>query len=171
MAIVFQYGSNMSSERLNAADRLHGNAQVLTVAVTKNLFDLRFSVWSYSNNCAAADLKADGSRYIYGVLYDVPDYLVSKDNANAKERRSLDEIEGPRYDRVSIDVVATDGTQFVAQTYLVANPRENLPTSFDYTSHIMRGIEEHALPAEYRKYVIERIRVSNPSVADRYSAS
>lgn len=168
MTIIFQYGSNMSTDRFNSHDRMRGNAKVLSTALTKNLFDLRFGVWSTLNNCAAADLEAEGSRQVYGVLYDVPDQLVTRKEAHAIGRKSLDQIEGPMYRRVPIDVVGIDGNPVVAQTYLVVDPQKNLPTSFDYTSHMVRGIEEHAIPAEYKKYVIERIRRNNPAVADMY---
>jgi len=46
MALVFQYGSNMSVARLNSDDRLAGDAKVVCVATTIEPFDLVFSVWS-----------------------------------------------------------------------------------------------------------------------------
>ncbi len=79
MALIFQYGSNLSVSRLNHADRLNGDAELVAVAQTVEHFELRFSVWSVTNNCAAADIVPNSSgRSIYGVLYSVPDHLLSR---------------------------------------------------------------------------------------------
>jgi hypothetical protein len=93
MAVVFQYGSNMSVRELNSADRLAGDARLIGVARTVEQYDLGFTVWSRRRNCAAADIiPSDTGRSIYGVLYEAPNYLLSRDTANG--RRSLDAIEG-----------------------------------------------------------------------------
>jgi cation transport regulator ChaC len=164
MALVFQYGSNMSVTRLNSADRLAGDAKVVCIATTINPFELVFSVWSKSNNCAAADLlPSDAGRSAYGVLYEIPDFLLSRDTAEEKGRKSLDAIEGEgtNYVRTMIDVVKSDGETVRATTYVVKNRQANLKTSAAYVSHILTGLREHNMPAEYCQYVQFKIIENN----------
>lgn len=161
----------MSVARLNGRDRLAGAAKVICVAMTAESFEFVFSVWSKSNNCAAADLLLSKTgRNIYGVLYDVPDFLLSRDSA--KPRKSLDEIEGEgtNYDRKKIDLIKNDGAHVHAVTYLVKNPQANLKTSADYVRHILAGLQEHSIPAEYCQYVRSRIIENNRELINNIEA-
>jgi cation transport regulator ChaC len=169
MALVFQYGSNMSVARLNGEDRLDGHAKTICVAKTAEQFELVFSVWSKSNNCAAADLlPGKAGRSIYGVLYEVPDFLLSRDTAKQQGRKSLDEIEGEgtNYVRATIDIIPNDGVSGRAITYLVKNRRPNLKTSAAYVAHIFAGLREHNMPAEYCQYVRSKIIENNSDLKD-----
>lgn len=164
MALVFQYGSNMSTARLNSATRLAGDAKVIGFARTVEPFELAFTVWSEKNNCAAADLVPDKSgRSIYGVVYEIPDFLLSRDGAKKHKRTSLDAIEGEgkNYVRKEIDLVSNDGAELRAMTYLVKDPKSGLKTTFDYVKHILDGLKEHGIPEEYRQYVVSRIIANN----------
>lgn len=172
MALVFQYGSNMSVARLNSPERLAGDARVVGIARTAELFDLAFSVWSKSNECAAANLtKNSTGRSVYGVLYEVPDFLLSRDAAKAKNRRSLDAIEGEgtNYVRAMIDVIADDNATVRALTYLVKCPKADLKTSAAYVSHILAGLREHGMPVEYWQYVRAKILENNADLKDELS--
>ncbi|MDO8991123.1 MAG: gamma-glutamylcyclotransferase [Sideroxyarcus sp.] len=169
MALVFQYGSNMSVARLNSDDRLAGDAKVVCVATTIEPFELVFSVWSKSNNCAAADLlPSNAGRTVYGVLYEIPDFLLSRDTAKEKGRKSLDAIEGEgtNYVRAMINVVTNDGATVRATTYVVKNRQANLMTSAAYVSHILAGLREHNVPAEYCQYVQSKIIENNGELRD-----
>ena len=53
--LVFQYGSNCSTARLNSHDRLRGDAVALGRADLDG-YQLAFDVWSDGNNCAASDI-------------------------------------------------------------------------------------------------------------------
>jgi len=164
MALVFQYGSNMSVARLNGEDRLGGDAQPICVARTVELFDLVFTVWSKSNTCAAADLVPGKSgRSIYGVVYEVPDFLLGRDTAKQRNRRSLDAIEGEgtNYDRAMIDLISNDGSTVRATTYLVKDRKADLKTSLAYVRHILNGLHEHNIPAEYCQYVRAKVIENN----------
>ncbi len=165
MALVFQYGSNTSSTRLNSVDRLRGDAKDLGLVCTQATFQLAFDVWSSTNNCAAADIFEGAGRVIWGVLYEVPDYLI--DRATAGARRSLDAIEGSRYQRRSIGVQKPNGTQVEGNviTYTVRTPEPALRTSLDYASHIVAGLREHGAPDEYIAYVKSRVIANNPAQA------
>jgi cation transport regulator ChaC len=167
MALVFQYGSNMSVARLDSDDRLAGDAKVASVAATVEPFELVFSVWSKSNNCAAADLLPSSTgRTIFGVLYEIPDFLLSRDTAKKQGRKSLDAIEGEgtNYVRAMIDVVIREGATVRAMTYVVKNRQANLKTSAAYVSHILAGLREHNMPEEYYQYVRSKIVENNANL-------
>lgn len=56
MPLLFQYGSNCDTTRLNSPERLAGAAEDLGWAETIEEYDLAFDVWSGGNKCAASDL-------------------------------------------------------------------------------------------------------------------
>lgn len=170
--LVFQYGSNMSRARLNHPDRLNGDAKVVSSATTVDKFDLGFTVWSKSNQCVAADLvPAQSGRFIYGVLYEIPDFLMNRETSKEKGRRSLDAIEGEgaNYQRISIEVLA-NGIKRLVTTYVVLERKEGLATSKEYTQHIFDGMSENDFPDEYREYVISKIESNNPKLRGVFSA-
>lgn len=109
MAIIFQYGSNTNSERLNSPERLAGNASQIGIAYTKDLYELDFTTWSKSNDCAAADIVPGAGRYLWGVLYDVPGHLIRRETSG--KQKSFDSIEGPNYHRIPIRLKHPDGSQ------------------------------------------------------------
>lgn len=164
MTLVFQYGSNMSVARLNGEDRLVGDARSIGVVRTVEPFELMFTVWSEKSACAAADLvpRMTG-RSIYGVVYEVPDFLLSRDTAKQCNRKSLDAIEGEgtNYVRAMIDLVTDDGSTVSAITYLVRERRIGLKTSLAYVQHILLGLKQHDIPEEYFQYVRSKIIENN----------
>lgn len=165
MALVFQYGSNTSSTRLNSAERLRGDAIDLGLVCTEVPFELDFDVWSTGNSCAAADIREGRGRPIWGVLYEVPDYLIHRETSG--ERKSLDAIEGGRYRHRAIRVRRPDGTRVAGEviTYTVLNPKAELRTSIEYASHIICGLRAHGAPDEYLAYVKERVITNNSDLA------
>ena len=166
MKLVFQYGSNTSSGRLNSQDRLQGEVRVVGLARTVECFELDFTVWSQQNDCAAADLVPGAGRTIWGVLYQIPVHLIERHTAG--ERNSLDAIEneGRNYVRVPIDVRLADGGRVDGEaiTYVVRQRREGLATSFAYARHILEGLREHDAPGDYVDYVKRRITRNNAAL-------
>jgi cation transport regulator ChaC len=165
MALIFQYGSNMSIARLNGKDRLCGDAKPIGVMKTLGLFELVFSVWSKTNNCAAADIvPCDFGKEIYGVVYDVPEILLSRNTAKMNNRISMDQIEGEgtNYVRRNIDLLKPDGSTASALTYVAKEPKSGLVTDLDYVKHILTGLSENNIPEEYRHYVRSRVIDNNP---------
>ena len=165
MALVFQYGSNLSTVRLNGTDRLNGGAQVVGVARTVARYHLDFTVWSEHNLCAAADLVADESgRSIYGVLYVIPDDLVF----GYQPQMTLDRIEGEghAYCRQRIAVMVDDDAAepLEAWTYQVMTPQWDLRTEIDYARHLFIGMREHGFPDEYQQYVMARVLRNHPAL-------
>ena len=93
MPLVFQYGSNMCSNRLNGADRLQGHASLVGIAETIENYEYSFDIWSGGrNNCAAADLIPRQGRKIWGVLFEIPMFYIQRDPE--RRRKTLDGIEG-----------------------------------------------------------------------------
>lgn len=162
--LVFQYGSNMSSQRLNAADRLMGDATFSTIAQTAEPHELEFSVWSKGNDCAAASIRKGPGMLLWGVVYEIPDHLV--DRRTAGTRKSLDAVEGEgtNYVRREIALILPSGQPINATTYIAKNPTPGLKTSDAYVKHILVGLAEHKIPEEYAAYVKERVRANNPAI-------
>lgn len=164
MALVFQYGSNTSSIRLNSGDRLCGDAMDRGLVCTEDSFELDFDIWSTCNDCAAADIREGQGRPIWGVLYDVPDHLIRRETAGL--RRSLDAIEGSHYGRRPIRVRWPNGSSVAGDviTYTVLSPEHGLRTSIEYAAHIIAGLREHGAHNEYLAYVKERVIANNPDL-------
>ena len=165
MTLLFQYGSNTSQSRLNSQDRLMGDATPLGLFETTREHRLEFSVPSKTNNCAAANLAAAPGRRIRGVVYEVPDHVMSK--ATAGPRRSMDEIEGSRYHREAITLLDPAGLLGgrPVLTYLVTSPKAGLLTSLAYVTHIISGLRSFDAPAEYIQYVKDCAVRNNPGLA------
>lgn len=164
MTIVFQYGSNMCSARLNSVDRLAGDAKVLGVAKTVDLFEFGFTVWSKTNKCAAADIvPCAAGQQIFGVLYEIPDFLISRNSAKASKRKSMDAIEGEgaNYTRQEIEVEKLDGSRVNALTYVVKDRKLDIKTSMQYVQHFLNGLKENAIPEDYRRYVVSKVIANN----------
>jgi hypothetical protein len=166
MAYVFQYGSNTSTSRFNAENRLRGDARSLGAVYTEEDFELDFDVWSNGNKCAAADIISGRGRKVWGVLYEIPDYLIERETSG--ERRSLDAIEGGRYERRKIALRHPNGSPVNKEsiTYVVReNERQtDIQTSLDYCRHIITGLREHNVPNEYIEYAKARMIANNPSL-------
>lgn len=167
MTLVFQYGSNLSSQRLNGEDRLRGDARVCAVAQTINDYELIFDIWSRINGWAAADILEGRGRKIWGVIYEIPDFLIRRETAGA--RKSLDAIEGEgsNYQRTEISLNDCNGKLIAGPviTYIGQDRRERITTTADYVKHIITGMREHSLPEEYQRYVFSRIRENNLSLS------
>jgi hypothetical protein len=164
MALVFQYGSNCSIERLNSPDRLNGDAVSLGRADLEG-YTLRFDVWSDGNQCAASDIVEEADQIVQGVLYNVPDCLMTRETT-PPGRRSFDSIEGPRYERSDVRVRRPDGSTVTAITY-TARPdsrRSDILTSVEYVTHIVMGLRDNAADAEYIDTVKFIARQNNPSI-------
>lgn len=166
MALVFQYGSNMSEARLNGPDRLNGNARVVGIAITEGKFDFVFDILSDKGRNAAADIVADGTRRIWGVVYDVPDALIGRQTA--KPRRSLDAIEGEggNYQRIRINLRWRNGRVIrdAVFTYVGLARRNGIQTTQGYVDHILRGLADHQMPSGYIKYIRSQIALNNPAL-------
>ena len=149
MALVFQYLSNTNTERLNAAERLNGRAGDLGAAQTVEGYRLVFDVWSAGNKCAAADLVPQGNRPAWGVLFEIPDELLSRATSGAA--RSFDQIEGEgtNYRRYWLPVHDRAGRLVIALTYVVIRPQRDLRTSEAYVRHILKGLRDHEVPQNY----------------------
>jgi AIG2 family protein len=166
MAYVFQYGSNTLPSRFNSADRLRGDAQSLGAAYTEEEFELDFDVWSRGNECAAADIISGRGRRIWGVLYEIPDHLINRETSG--NRKSLDAIEGRKYERRTIAVMYPDGApvdeEVITYVVLENEKRNDIQTSAKYCGYIIAGLREHNVPDEYIEYAKARMITNNPGL-------
>lgn len=169
MALIFQYGSNMSVARLNSKDRLDGCAKKIGIVKTIEKFDFEFSVWSNNNKCAAANIKSEGEEYIWGVLYEVEDSRVFRDLSKEGEK-CLDQVEGEgsNYERIKIKVFDESGNPIKEDvyTYVVRGVRrqDNLKTNKQYISHILNGLKSNNIPKDYIDYVMNQIKKNNTEI-------
>ena len=167
MALVFQYGSNCSEGQINGKDRLCGDAKIVAIAETVDDYKLAFDVWSTKRDCAAADIITSPGNKVWGVLYEIPDYLIERKTAAAQNRKSLDAIEGAgtNYRRETIAVRQEDGQIVTALTYRVQNPKQGLKTSLEYVGYIIRGLRERGVREDYIEHVKQLAEANNPTLA------
>ncbi len=172
IALVFQYGSNTSSKRINSKDRLQGKARPGGIVYTEDDFELEFTVWSHGNQCAAANIVPGSGRKIWGVLYDIPDYLIRRETSG--NRRSLDTIEGEsqNYQRMTIALRYPNGLIIEQEiiTYVARNRKSGIRTSLEYARHIIMGLHEHNVPDDYIEYVKARVIANNPDLRNDIEA-
>jgi hypothetical protein len=174
MAVVFQFGSNCSTARLNSATRLDGAATPIGIAETVNEYEIAFNVWSNGNNCAASDILPRPGSTVWGVLYEIPDNRISR-NTTPTGTKSLDAIEGPSYERRRISVRRPDNTVVDAITYTVipASRQSNIRTNLDYVRFIVLGLRDHGVDKVAAHY-IGRVKAiasaNNPAIATQVAA-
>jgi len=156
----------MLSERINSIERLRGDACPVGVVYTAEDYEIEFTVWSHRNQCATANIVRGSGRKIWGILYQIPDYLIKRETSG--ERKSLDAIVGecqnyrrtliatryPKEGPVEGDVI----------TYLAKNRRSGIKTSLEYARHIFRGLREHNIPQDYIVYIKSQVVANNPSL-------
>ncbi len=154
MAKVFQYGSNCDAQRLNSPRRLDGKAVSLGRARTVDNSEIAFDVWSTGNNCAAADLIWRGDTQAWGVLFEIPECFIDGP-LRADDRKTLAQIEGSKYEKQRIWVIA-DGQTHSAVTFLARECARvsGRPTSSVYVSRIVKGLRDHGVPEEYVDHVL-----------------
>lgn len=168
MRQVFQYGSNCSDLQINGKDRLKGDAKFISTAETFDDYELVFDVFSNGRHCAAADIVRKPGSKVWGVLYEIPEYLIGRGTAEARGRKSLDAIEGEgkNYERREINVRTPGGEVVTALTYTVKNPRAGLKTDIDYVRYIVVCLRERGIPGEYIDKVKSIASANNVEIAD-----
>jgi hypothetical protein len=167
MALIFQYGSNCSERQINGTDRLRGDAKFVSVAQTVDDYQLAFNVYSKTRGCAASGIVPSLGNKVWGVLYEVPDFLIDRKTAAEHGRKSLDAIEseGKNYARCSVVVRSANGDIYTAITYRVINPGPDLKTSLEYVRHIVIGLREHGVFEDYVTSVKAVALSNNPTIA------
>jgi hypothetical protein len=167
MALIFQYGSNCLESQINGESRLRGDAKFVAIARTAEDYQLAFDVLSRNRGCAASDIVRSTGNKVWGVLYEIPEFLIDRKNAKERGRISLDQIEGEgtNYTRISVEVICPYGNAHTAITYTVIRPLPNLQTNIDYVRHIVLGLREHCIPEEYVAAVKAIARANNPTIA------
>jgi len=163
LELLFQYGSNMSSRRLNDPNRLNGRAIPVGVAVLEG-WGIRFDLYSITNGCGVTDIVPAHDETAYGVLFEVPRELLI---APSGRRSRMDEIEGARadgtgnYARHLVYVLKGDrhfqaytyiGTQAGRERFSRMTPGERR-VSNRYFGHLLLGANEFGLADPYVTYL------------------
>jgi hypothetical protein len=166
MPLVFQYGSNALPSRLNGPNRLNGHAHDRGSACTVDDYDIAFDVWSQTNGCAASDLIRTPGRRAWGVLYDIQDDFIRGKREDGQT--TLGQIEGPRYQEITIRVRDRGGREADAATFVVRNleRREGIATNATYVSWIVSGLRDHGVPEEYIAHVVATAINTNERAGD-----
>jgi cation transport regulator ChaC len=161
--LLFQYGSNCDSQRLNSVERLDGAATDPILVETVDEYGLAFNVWSTGNKCAASNLvpMPGTGRHVWGILYQVPTDRIRGQHPEGK--KTMTQIEGKRYDERLIKVRTASGEIRDAITFIVRQEaqQDGLWTSSTYTKHIVDGLRAHNAPPEYIDHVIEIALATN----------
>lgn len=167
MALIFQYGSNMSSKRINSKSRLNGCARFIGVAYTKDNYELEFTVWSKTNKCATANIKpCNSGRKIWGALYVIPWSIIKWNPSGCY--KTLDSIEGEcvNYKRQAICIRDQNDNliENEVQTYLGKSLKSGIKTSLKYVKHIIFGLREHNISDDYVKYIKSQVIENNSNL-------
>jgi hypothetical protein len=104
---------------------------------------------------------------VWGVLYEVPDYLIERKTSAAQKRKSFDAIEGEgtNYKRETIAVRRNDGSIVSALTYRARNPKPDLKTNLEYVGHIVEGLRQRDIQEDYVELVKQLAQANNPAIA------
>lgn len=156
--LLFQYGSNMSPDRLNSPKRLSGQASPISAARLDG-WGIRFDLYSKTNASAVTNIVPAPGEHVMGVVYEMPKTALAK----------MDEIEGVRpdgrgnYRRVNVQVTAVpDGDAVTAVTYIGTEAGRNrfseqplerqavAPAYFDY---LLAGAQQFSFSAQYIDYL------------------
>jgi hypothetical protein len=167
MALVFQYGSNCTTARLNGPKRLNGHAEDLGRAQTVEDFDIAFDVYSQKNSCAASDLVATPGRKAWGVLFDVPEDFIR--GRRADSQKTLEQIEGKSYEAMTIRVIDQEGgdeREAVTSVVRGSERRIGLATSAAYVSWIVYGLRDHRVPEDWIAHVLDVAVETNTNATD-----
>jgi gamma-glutamylcyclotransferase len=159
--LYFAYGSNMSQERLTAADRAPSATRVATGYVSGRTltFDKVSKDGSGKCDCQQTD---DPEDKVYGVVFSVLE----------SEKPALDHAEGKGfgYDETTVEVI-TESDVLTAATYFATNKNPVLKPYNWYKRHLLQGAIEGNLPSEYIRALerIESVVDDDPSRVARES--
>jgi len=170
MAIVFQYGSNCLESEINSDKRLKGRASFIDIAESIEHYKLNFNVYSQNRKCAAADIvRTDENKTVWGVLYNIPDQLLSRETASTNTK-SFDAIEGEdkNYRRHWLLIRRPNGEISTALTYVAIRPKKRVKrTSLEYVKLIIEGLREHNIPDDYIDEVKDVVKTHSPRLAKK----
>jgi gamma-glutamylcyclotransferase len=148
--VVFAYGSNMLTRRLQARCP---SAQALGMAELRG-YELRWHKRSKdgSGKCDVVKVE-DAEAVVYGVLFAIA----------RSEKGKLDRAEGLRkgYDEQQIEV-SQSGAMIPAQGYVATDTAAGLKPRTCYHGLVVAGAEEHSLPEDYVDVMRKVAAVENP---------
>lgn len=136
--LYFAYGSNMSVRRLQ---QRVPSARVLHVATLRGHRLVFHKAGRDGSAKCDAELTARDSDAVRGVIYRM----------DLRHKVLLDKAEGlgRGYEQKTVALRLIDGTESKAITYYATHIEATLRPYAWYVEHVLRGAQEHYLPAEY----------------------
>jgi hypothetical protein len=161
---LFQYGSNMSPDRLNSCKRLNGQAIPISAAALDG-WGIRFDPYSTTNRSAVTDILPASGEHVMGILFDVPESAVD----------IMDRIEGVcpdgtgNYKRGDVVVkIIPEGEGVNAITYVGTSagrerfgkqPVDRQVVTPAYFEHLLDGARQFNFTEEYIAYLKSTARL------------
>lgn len=154
--LYFAYGSNMSTQRLQA--RMPSARPIGKALLTRHRLKFHKTGQDGSGKC---DIEATNQPddVIHGVIYEI----------SVHELPALDRAEGLGYGYEKKDIEITDerGGLVKAFTYYATSIDESLIPFDWYKNHVLVGAQEHGLPQDYISEYIEDLAVKEDQDTER----
>ncbi len=133
-ALYFAYGSNMCSAQMR--ERIP-NAEKIGVGRLTG-YALVWDKQSKKDGSAKANIVERKGAEVWGVVYRL----------SSNDLRRLDGYEGG-YERLNVTILLQDGTPLEVVTYMSKQRQKDILPTREYWQRVVRGAEEHSLPADY----------------------
>lgn len=133
-ALYFAYGSNMCSAQMR--ERIP-NAEKIGVGRLTD-YALVWDKQSKKDGSAKANIVERKGAEVWGVVYRL----------SSDDLRRLDGYEGG-YERLNVTILLQDGTLLEVATYMSEQRQKDILPTREYWQRMVRGAEEHRLPADY----------------------
>ena len=145
MILYFAYGSNLDWVQMK---QRCPSATFVNIALLLN-FKLAFTRKSHKRLCGVADIIADESEHVWGVLYQISELdlgnLDSYEGYNPSRTKNV-------YTRCEIHVYACGDKKkpLTVFTYVIENKSmQHIPPNKEYLDLLLKGAEHWHLPHEY----------------------
>jgi gamma-glutamylcyclotransferase len=149
--LYFAYGSNMLTRRLCAKDRAPSaqRVRVAYIAGHRLSFDKesKDKKGRRSGKCDVQRTDVPTDR-VWGVLFSV-----EFAHQDALDRREGATGQSPGYERKDVTVIAEDGSQQTAATYIAVRTGTDLRPYHWYKALVVAGAVEHRLPSAYVEWL------------------
>lgn len=108
---------------------------------------MEFDIWSKNNRCASANIIPGIGRKMWGVVYEIPVWLLTRESSGPRTELS-------QWRKIREPVL----------TYVGFNHQQGIKTSLEYVKHMFAGLREHEIPNEYVEYAKTRVIANNPDL-------
>ncbi len=139
----FAYGSNMDDRQMKTRCP---SARFLTVARLPG-YRLAFTIFSSKRNCGCADIVADPSGTVFGILYEISQEDIARLDV-------FEGVPGGHYRRITLNVILDDGRRISTEAYVVARKSKTpIPPSKQYMGLLISAAVKRSFPKQYRIFL------------------